>query len=475
MKESTPATPAINVEIRKRAVGIHKNRRAEKGGRTETSYSSIRVEKVRMNFGFAIARRSYKDLIFLVLLIAAVSAVCEDETPAPTPLSDRVLVVFNRNDGGSREVAKYYAKMRGIPEKNLCSIAPIDPGSVNWKEYLTQVKPPIQKCLKEVGPEKILYIVFSYQTPFRLDGPQPDQRSGNGGFALDQFVADIWNQYAPDFPMGRQAQPYFAPARSKLNQYLPFVSLADYRAQPGAMTIYSVWRLDAADAKLAKGLVAKAIEAEKSGLKGEVCIDRRWPLNTIEDNGYGSGDWDLHRAAGFARQAGFKVIEDANDQEFGTPPAPMCPNAALYAGWYSLNNYNDAFTWNTGAIGIHLDSLSALNPRTGTNWVANAVKRGITVTTGAVGEPYLSGLLHPSGTFRDLFQGANVGDAFLRNTALLKWEILYIGDPLYRPFPDGMPPFAKKPQKEPPKEPAKEQPKDDKQAAPSQEPKAKSE
>ncbi len=245
-------------------------------------------------------------------------------------------------------------------------------------------------------------------------------------------------------------QPYYARAQSKANVYQPFVSFADYRAQNPTPLIYSVWRLDAATAKLAKGLVDKAIEAEKSGLKGEVCIDRRWPLNTIEDNGYGAGDWDLHRAADFAREAGFKVIEDDNGAEFGTPPAPNCPNAALYAGWYSLNHYNNAFTWNTGAIGIHLDSLSAWGPRSGPNWSANAILHGITVTTGAVEEPGLQGLVHPSGTFRDLFQGANVGDAFLRNTAALKWEILYIGDPLYRPFPHGLPPFnGNKPKPEP--------------------------
>src|SRR6185312_15598839 len=196
----------------------------------------------------------------------------------------------------------------------------------------------------------------------------------------------------------------------------------------------------------------------------------RYALNTIQDSSYGAGDWDLHRAADFARKAGFKVLEDANGEEFGTPPAPNCPNAALYAGWYSLNNYNDAFTWNTGAIGIHLDSASAYNPRTGTNWVANAVKRGITVTTGAMAEPMLNGLVHPSGTFRDLFQGANVGDAFLRNTNFLKWVILYIGDPLYRPFPQGLPPFAKSPVKEPPKE----QPKAEPTEQPTEQPKAES-
>src|SRR5205085_1287683 len=38
--------------------------------------------------------------------------------------------------------------------------------------------------------------------------------------------------------------------------------------------------------------------------------------------------------------------------------------------------------------------------------------------------------------FFDLFNGANVGDALLRSERLLKWKIINIGDPLYRPFPN---------------------------------------
>jgi len=401
---------------------------------------------------------SFCRLLFLCSLVLLVAFPRESQAQAPDPLASRVLVVFNRNDGGSREVAKYYAKLRGIPEQNLCAIAPIDIVRLGWKEYISQIKTPVQKCLTEVGPGNILYIVFSYDTPYRVEGP--DKRL-NLVFAIDQQVSDIWDHYGPDFPQSRPAHAYYDEAHSKANIYQPFVSFADYRAQPGAKMIYSVWRLDAANPKLAKGLVDKAIEAEKSGLKGLVCIDRRWPLNTIEDNGYGAGDWDLHRAADFARQAGFRVIEDANPEEFGTGPAPgRCDDVALYAGWYSLNQYHDVFGWNTGAIGIHIDSLSAWSPRAGTNWAANAIKKGITVTTGSVEEPGLNGLVHPSGTFRDLFQGANVGDAFLRNTQFLKWVILYIGDPLYRPFPQGMPPFSKKKQsKEQPKVEPKEEPK----------------
>ena len=363
-------------------------------------------------------------------------------TEAATPLSNRVLVVFNARSSDSKAVAKYYARRRGIPSQNLCSIATMEDTRLIWKEYVSSVKKPVQKCLEKVDPKNILYIVFSYQTPYRVEGDksQADPKKGPLTYAIDQYVADIWDQYSDhDFhPAPNRQQPYFDDARSKQNIYKPFQSFADYRAEPSALLIYSVWRLDAPTPRLARGMVDKAIEAESSGLAGQACLDRRWDLASIDDSGYGAGDWDLHQAATFARQAGFPVTEDSNPAELGTPPAPECPNAALYAGWYSLNHYNNAFTWNTGAIGFHLDSLSVLSPRTGDNWSANAIQRGITVTSGAIEEPYLNGLLRPGGTFRDLFQGANVGDAFLRNTRFLKWMILYIGDPLYRPFPGGI-------------------------------------
>jgi uncharacterized protein (TIGR03790 family) len=118
--------------------------------------------------------------------------------------------------------------------------------------------------------------------------------------------------------------------------------------------------------------------------------------------------------------------------------APLhCDNTALYAGWYSLKHYNDAFTWNVGAIGIHMDSSSAENPRLGESWVANALAKGITVTAGAVNEPYLQGLPSPDVIFSAIYEGANVGDAFLRGERWLKWMIVNVGDPLYRPFPNG--------------------------------------
>lgn len=349
---------------------------------------------------------------------------------AQTPLNDRVLVVYNAASRESKQVAEYYMAKRAIPPSHLCKISAASPEELKQEDFDSEVKRPIRKCLERLGKDSILYIVFSYGTPFLVE-------IGSQTNALDQFVADIWDEFLPErTATNAEVQPYFGAAQAEGNFYPPFVALADYRRQPNAKTIYSVWRLDAPKPALAKGLVDKALLAEANGLTGIGCFDRnRGNLANLADYGYGAGEWEIHRAADFTRRAGFTVIEDDHDEEFGTAPAPLrCDHAAFYAGWYSLDHYNDAFSWNPGAIGIHLDSASAHTPRGGTNWAANAVARGITITAGAVGEPYLENLPRPDQAFFYIFSGANVGDAFLRSERLLKWKIINIGDPLFRPF-----------------------------------------
>ena len=352
-------------------------------------------------------------------------------------LNERVLVVYNGAAAESLSVARHYLVQRQIPQNNLCRISVTAFDYVNQDEFEARVRAPIRKCIEAVGKDKVLYIVFSYQTPYVVTVQ-------GRGFALDSFVADIWDEYSNSRPGNEVGKhPYFGEAQSQGNAYEAFVPLATYRSQPRAANIYSVWRLDAANAGLAKGLVDKAMFAEANGLSGKGCFDLQYGgVEGLADYGSAAGDWDIHQAAELARQAGFEVVEDTTPAEFGTSPAPAhCDGAALYAGWYSLGHYNDAFTWNPGAIGFHLDSASATNPRGGGNWSASAVMKGITITSGAAAEPYLEGLAHPDQVFRYLFQGANAGDAFLRSTRWLKWMILNIGDPLYRPFPKGAAPF----------------------------------
>jgi uncharacterized protein (TIGR03790 family) len=378
-------------------------------------------------------------IVRLVFFVMAAWFIVALPLRAQNPLASRVLVVFDPSSSDSVNVANHYLGARGIPSGNLCAVSPPETaGALTWSMFVSAVQTPIQNCLNAVGADQILYIVISYIRPFSLIAQ-------NGKvYAMDSYVADIWSQYstADAFPYPNQAHPYFAVNQAQGNSYQPLLSFADYRALSGALQIYSVWRLDGATAALAQGLFDQAVAAEQNGLSGQACLDRAYgPIANQFDAGYGGGDWTLHMAALFAEQAGFSVIEDQNTAEFGTPPAPDCPNAALFSGWYSLNHYNNAFTWNTGAIGFHLDSQSAADPRTGPNWSANAIEHGITATSGAVAEPFLQGLAQPDGVFLNLLEGANLGDAFLRNEAWIKWMILNIGDPLYLPFPGGLPPF----------------------------------
>ncbi|MFN0122723.1 MAG: TIGR03790 family protein, partial [Blastocatellia bacterium] len=388
-------------------------------------------------------------LLSLVLLPLPLSAqrrwpgtTARRRVPPPGQLSlpERTLVVYNMLAPESRELADYYLRSRGIPAQNTCAITAPDTNIVAWKDYDAVIKTPLKSCLNKLGRDRILYIVLTWQTPWKLsDAPS------EAGFeirSIDSFIADIWNEQYQDAPE-LQSHPYDVSAQSHGNVYTPFVSLADYRAQPGARLIYSVWRLDAPTYALARGLVDKALEAETRGLRGNACYDRAYAGEPFQaDWGYVAGDWDLRQAAAMSRLAGLPVIEDDTAAEFGAAPAPLrCDNAALYAGWYSYNNYNDAFSWVPGAIGVHLDSASALDPRGGANWAANALRRGITITSGAINEPYLGGLPQMDGVVRNLLEGANAGDAFLRNTAFLQWMNLHFGDPLYRPFPGGLAPY----------------------------------
>lgn len=352
-------------------------------------------------------------------------------------LNQRVLVVYNTSFPDSLEVAQHYATQRGIPAANLCPITSTN--AVITNNY-TALRDSVATCLNTVGRTNILYIVMSYLTPYQAV-------PGVLLSMVDSYLSDIWNAYSTQHfnPVPTGTHGYYAETQAAGNVYPPFVPLATYRTQAKSQLIYSVWRLDAPTKELAKALVDRAIAAEALPSRtGNGCFDRRYigSMTVYPDAGLYTGDWDIERGAIHSQMAGIPVITDSNDAEFGTAPAPLtCANALLYTGWYSYNNYNDAFTWNPGAIGWHVDSGSAINPRGGTNWASNAIQRGITITAGSGTEPYLQGLPRSGGVIRNLLEGANVGDAFLRNTRWLRWVLMFFGDPLYRPFPGGVAPF----------------------------------
>lgn len=195
-----------------------------------------------------------------------------------------------------------------------------------------------------------------------------------------------------------------------------------------------VSRLDGPTPQVARGLVRKALEAEKTGLKGRVYIDTGYEKARTVKEAYGEYEQSLIETAElFRKQTDFAVTVDSKAEVFGLG---QCPETAIYCGWYSLRKYVDAFDYNAGAVGFHIASLEAVDIRDplSKQWVPAMLQDGITATIGAVSEPYLRAFPKPDEFFGELVRGKTLAEAFFRSKPFNSWQIMLIGDPLYRPF-----------------------------------------
>lgn len=215
-----------------------------------------------------------------------------------------------------------------------------------------------------------------------------------------------------------------------------------YRWQPNELKEPKNWdgtktvmvcRLDGPEEKIVLGLIDKALEAEKTGLQGVAYFDGRYadPDGASQFSQY---DRSIRSAAEIVRQqTALKVVED-NKPELFAPGS--CPEAALYCGWYSLRRYVDAFDFVPGAVGFHIASFEAADLRgsASTEWCPAMLRDGITATLGPVDEPYLTAFPLPEEFFRELLEGRCLTEAYFRTNPFNSWQMVLIGDPLYRPF-----------------------------------------
>jgi len=158
--------------------------------------------------------------------------------PAPyqPPKGENVLLLIN-GSGDSEEVALHYAKLRGVPRKNILKLRVGDKTRDTQDNYETYIQEPIQKYLIDndlLGT--IRYIVPCYGMPVRF-----------AGRALDSKLADLFDRFTFGRQMGTP-HPYY-----KSNKHFD-----------GTYGIYLVSRIDGPTVEIAKSLVDKALVAEKS-------------------------------------------------------------------------------------------------------------------------------------------------------------------------------------------------------------------
>ncbi|MEC4674037.1 MAG: TIGR03790 family protein, partial [Nitrospirota bacterium] len=126
-------------------------------------------------------------------------------------------------------------------------------------------------------------------------------------------------------------------------------------------------RIDAPTPQLAQQMVEQAILAEQTGITGKAYIDARG-LNYDKVHGtsdFADYDESLRALARLLeKRSDYSVILDNTDRRFSL--AGEASSVGLYAGWYRYRHYEDAFTFNPGAIGYHIasgEAISIHNPK----------------------------------------------------------------------------------------------------------------
>ncbi len=400
-------------------------------------------------------------VFFVLLVCSGVFALEPDET----------LVIANRQISASERIAEYYCKKRKIPKKNIIYLAlGYEPRErISRDDYERSLALPIRRELQRRFPGEIRCLVTTYGIPIKV-GPR-GMLPGMGGklnelkgllrqqkqkieqleknLALDRKQVSIQKkqinqtisrtQLEIDRISGKETN---ASVDSELSMVL-FWPYDLYRWRPNTLRddvlglgfrTLMVSRLDGPNYKIIKGLVDKALTAEKKGLTGIAYIDSRGiPIKSGKDL-YGHFDQSLRDLAAFIRSSTKMPIKEEQTEQLFIPKS--CPQTAVYCGWYSLGKYVDAFDFVDGAVGFHIASFEAQNLRdpNSSTWCAAMLADGITATLGAVDEPYLHTFPQPKVFFAELFKGGCLVEAYYHTKPFNSWQLVLIGDPLYRPF-----------------------------------------
>jgi uncharacterized protein (TIGR03790 family) len=193
-----------------------------------------------------------------------------------------------------------------------------------------------------------------------------------------------------------------------------------------------VSRLDGPTPGCVERMIRDAVATEAKGLTGTFYIDAR---GITDQNGFFVYDQNLRDLADQVKKfTQIPVVLD-NKPELFKPN--VCPNAALYCGWYSLRNYIPSCAFVPGSVGYHIASFEATTLKAPQNneWVQRMIENGIAATLGAVNEPYLDSFPLPEEFFGLLMTGRYpLIDVFYKTNRYVSWQIILIGDPLYKPF-----------------------------------------
>jgi uncharacterized protein (TIGR03790 family) len=359
---------------------------------------------------------------------------------AETPLAPATIVVFNKDVPESVELAKYYAKKRGIAQDHLVGLTCSKAEEISRDEYDLTIRNPLRAAFKEnkwwkvreapgeqtiVGTNTIRFIALIKGMPLKIRAVSdyPADKPG---------AAPVGNRNDASVDSELAVLGAFS---SQISGALPNPYFQSYRAmtefENAAMML--VCRLDAPSGTTVRRMIDDAIEAEKSGLWGRAFVDGAH--NTGQ--GLGVGDAWLAEIPGQLHKAGIPVIYDDSPELF--PDGYPMSDCALYFGWYA-DAIRGPFTqpdfqFAPGAIAVHIHSFSASTLKyDNANWAGPLLAKGAAATIGNVYEPYLQLTSHLNIFSDRLLHGFTFAESAYMSVQTLSWMSVMVGDPLYRPY-----------------------------------------
>jgi len=382
---------------------------------------------------------------------------------------NEILVIANSDIAQSMQIAQYYCAKRQVPTENILalSLGTSLSDTISRDDYEKQLAEPIrQKLLRLEFAGKIKCLLTTYGIPIKvgdrglLQGQDDKlkqleklaQQEKNKLEQLEQSnSADSINEKKKVNYKLKKLQSDIDRITGKetgasVDSELSMVLFSDYelyRWQPNrlknsilglSLNTLMVSRLDGPELRIAKDLIDKAIAAEQMGLRGVAYIDSRGIADDKKPYSFGHFDQSLRDLAVLTRLRTKMSVKHERTEELFAPGS--CPQTAIYCGWYSLQKYVDAFDFVDGAIGYHISSLEAVDLRdpNSSQWCPAMLTDGVTVTLGAVAEPYLNSFPEPKAFFLELFKGRCLVEAYYQTKPFNSWQLILIGDPLYKPF-----------------------------------------
>ena len=379
---------------------------------------------------------------------------------------DEVVVIANVRAKDSLELAEYYMRQRQIPLDHLVRIGTTSKEHCSRAIYDKEIRDPVRKALLQIAKtNRIRCLAVMYGMPLAIEPTDSDE---DGEVAQLKQQLQALRAERPRADEKRRAEIFTEEQRLErtlaqrekmdsraavdselalvlagnypLRGWLPNPYFLPFRHQETLLkrdTVLMVSRLDGPNPTIVRRLIDDALFAEKKGLQGRAYFDARWPKPTEQElSGYALYDGALHAAAERVRTSGRMedVILDANEALF--QPGD-CASTALYCGWYSLGHYINAFAWVRGAIGYHIASSECTTLREPGSqvWCKRMLEEGVAATIGPVYEPYIQAFPLPDLFFQTLTEGyLTLAESYLISLPYLSWQMVLIGDPLYKPF-----------------------------------------